>query len=158
MEVIVDAFWRSVYRLGYPGARLYWRLVGKLARGANIAVWHDGRLLCVRQSYRHGLTFPGGGLNWRETAIDAARRELREEVGFDLALEDFRRRSLLAYQCDGRPVEDEIFEVRLREPLQPIIDNREIVWAGFLEPAAIRESRMQRSLRLYLERFGHAET
>lgn len=157
MEAVIDAFWRSVYRLGYPCAQHYWRLIGKVGRGASIAVWHEGRLLCVRQSYRHGLAFPGGGLKQREAAVDAARRELHEEVGFDLRPEQFRAVSRLTYECNGRRIEDEMFEVRLCEPLQPIVDRREIVWAGFLEPAAIRESRKQRSLRLYLERFEHAE-
>lgn len=47
----------------------------------------DGRLLMLR-SYRHGLrkvclNFAGGALAAGETAADAARRELREETGFE---------------------------------------------------------------------------
>lgn len=157
MEVIVDAFWRSVYRFGYPCARVVWRLARIPGHGASIAVWHDGRLLCVRESYRHGLGLPGGGLNDGEKPAEAARRELREEVGLDLAPEAFLYHGLLAYQSGGRSIADELFEVHLDEALSPVVDNREIVWAGFLAPAAIREDRMQRGVRLYLDRVDHAE-
>lgn len=47
----------------------------------------DGRVLMLR-SYRHGprrvcLNFPGGGLSAGEVPLDAARRELREETGYE---------------------------------------------------------------------------
>lgn len=52
----------------------------------------DGRVPLFRQ-YRHGprrecLTFPGGAIEAGEAAIDAARRELLEELG--LASDDWR--------------------------------------------------------------------
>jgi len=47
----------------------------------------DGCLLLVRQSYRRdGWGFPGGLLRRREDPADAARRELREELGVDVDL------------------------------------------------------------------------
>ena len=47
----------------------------------------DGHLLLVRQSYRRdGWGFPGGLLQRREDPADAARRELREELGIDVEL------------------------------------------------------------------------
>jgi 8-oxo-dGTP diphosphatase len=152
MEHVVNAFWRLVYRLGYPCARVVWRVTGKPGRGTAIAVWHQGRLLCVRESYRQGLGLPGGGLNRGEAAEAAARRELFEEVGLDLAPAYFRPEGLIAFQLDGRPIEDALFEVELAAEAPLRIDQREIVWAGFLAPDDIREDRLQRCLRLYLER------
>lgn len=157
MQVVQDAFWRLIYRLGYPCAQLVWRLNRTPGRGASIAVWHDGRLLCVRESYRRGLGLPGGGLNDGETPAEAARRELREEVGLDLPPDAFRHHGLVAYGSGGRSIADELFEVHLDAMLATEVDNREIVWAGFLEPASIREERMQRGVRLYLERVKHGD-
>ena len=49
--------------------------------GALVAIWHQQHLLLVQTSYRHGLGLPGGGLERRETARQAAVRELAEELG-----------------------------------------------------------------------------
>jgi ADP-ribose pyrophosphatase YjhB (NUDIX family) len=47
----------------------------------------DGQLLLVRQSYRRdGWGFPGGLMRRREDPGDAARRELKEELGVDVEL------------------------------------------------------------------------
>lgn len=46
----------------------------------------DGALLLVRHSYRHRWGVPGGLLERGEEAADAARREVREEVGVDVTL------------------------------------------------------------------------
>ncbi len=150
MTPLIDAFWRLVYRLGYPCAQVVWRHVKKAGHGASVAVWHDGRLLCVRESYRPGLGLPGGGGLAGETLAETARRELFEEVGIALPAEAFRARGLLAYENHGRAIEDSLFEVVLEEPQQPTVDRREVVWAGFMALEAIRAERMQSGLRLYL--------
>ena len=155
MEQLVNAFWRTVYRLGYPCAQVVWQLARTPGRGATIAVWHEGRLLCVRESYRRGLGLPGGGSHGAEAPVSTARRELREEVGLELDPEWFHDRGLLAYPIGARLIEDWLFEVHLDEALEPVVDAREIVWAGYLEPGEIRAAGMQRGLRLYLERTGH---
>lgn len=46
----------------------------------------DGAVLFVRHSYRSRWGVPGGLLNRREAPADAARREVREEVGLDVVL------------------------------------------------------------------------
>ncbi len=151
MELLVNTFWRTVYRLGYPCAQVVWQLTGKGGRGATIAVWHGPRLLCVRESYRPHLGLPGGGMVGDETPAAAARRELFEEVGLALGPEAFRERGLLAYRLGNRLIEDMLYEVRLDAPLEPRVDQREIVWAGYLTPAEIRAAGMQRGIALYLE-------
>ena len=46
----------------------------------------DGRMLFIRHVYRHRWGVPGGLLERNETPADAARREVREEVGLDVEL------------------------------------------------------------------------
>lgn len=53
-----------------------------------MAIWHQRRLLLVQTSYRHGLGLPGGGLERRETARQAAVRELAEELGLKVSTDE----------------------------------------------------------------------
>ncbi|WP_172637135.1 NUDIX hydrolase [Cyanobium gracile] len=78
-------------RLYWLAARLYetWQLLARPHnRGALVAIWHQGRLLLVQASYRHGLGLPGGGLERREKARQAAVRELAEELGLRVSPEE----------------------------------------------------------------------
>ena len=89
-----------------------------------------GRVLLVRHTYTGGWHFPGGGVNKRETAIDAAVREVREEtqielieapvlVGIYLSLAQIKCDHILFYQAgrswrrvDEKPPNLEIAEAK----------------------------------------------
>src|SRR3954468_16739593 len=49
--------------------------------GAVCLLQREGRLLMLRQPHREGWSLPGGLLDRGESAADAVRRELREELG-----------------------------------------------------------------------------
>src|SRR5271166_4767546 len=78
---LVDIAWQIVFRLGFPLARVWWRLRRQRHEGALVAIRVGRALLLVRSSYRTEWNFPGGSVRRGETPEIAARRELAEEIG-----------------------------------------------------------------------------
>jgi len=121
-----------IYRLAYLAQLAVNFILRPETRGAYVAVWLENRVLLIRNSYKSTHTLPCGGIVRGESPVQAARRELQEEVGLDLPVGSFR----LVWQTVSRAEfkRDRIFlyEVELQElpgDLQP--DGREVVWLGF---------------------------
>jgi 8-oxo-dGTP pyrophosphatase MutT (NUDIX family) len=98
----------------------------------------DGAVLLVHQHYRHQWGTPGGLLSRREDPADAARREVREEVGLDIELigepavvVDARAQRVdvvyRARPCPGQAIDG-------LEPCSPEIDE-----LGWFKPDALPE-------------------
>jgi 8-oxo-dGTP pyrophosphatase MutT (NUDIX family) len=149
---VTDPLWRAAYRLGFPVMRLWWRLRRPAHDGAVVAVWHAGRVLAVRQSYRRNPSFPGGGLRRGEDPREAARRELAEELGLAVAAEDLVPAREIVVEWDFRRDHVRVFELRLDAAPAIRLDNREIVAARFVAPEALlRREDLPPFVRAYLE-------
>jgi 8-oxo-dGTP pyrophosphatase MutT (NUDIX family) len=145
-----DALWRTGYRIGFVLARLSWWLRRPVHHGALVAVWHGGRVLAVRQSYRLELNFPGGGIRAGETAVAAASRELGEEVGLAVVPEALTPAWEQVADWDYRRDHVRIFELVLAEPPTLRLDRREVVAATFLSPEQLLGTRLPPFLRDYV--------
>ncbi len=65
---------------------LHLLLVGvrrRMVLGARLVLIVEGKVLLLKHTYMPGWHFPGGGVEPGETAADCARREGREETGYE---------------------------------------------------------------------------
>ena len=116
-----------------------------------VALWHEGRLLVIRNSYRSCFSAPAGNLRRGETPAQAAARELNEEVGIRLAPEQLRYVREVVHTMDFKQDHSHVFEVQLDEAPTPEPDRREVVWAGYLPPEEVLPRSLSVPLRTYLE-------
>jgi 8-oxo-dGTP pyrophosphatase MutT (NUDIX family) len=73
---------RAAIRCAYVGLRLYWFVARPRVVGVKCVVLHDDDVLLVRHTYgRRTWDLPGGAVRRREVPIDAAQREMHEEIG-----------------------------------------------------------------------------
>ncbi len=154
---LTDRAWQLAYWVGFRLARAWWRVRRPHHHGAVVAVWLDGMILGVRQSYTSRLGWPGGGI-WRgEDPTHAAQRELREELGLRVDAADLRLVRRMTCRTDYRHDHVCIFELHLAAPPALRLDGREITCAGFMHPQDMLAAKTADFVRAYLrDRAGAA--
>lgn len=149
---MIDLLFRTLYRLAYRAMRVYWAIFHPRTHGALVALWHDGEVLLVHNSYTPYYSLPGGYVRWRETGREAALRELEEEVGIRVDPAELEPVLDLESRWEGKRDRVEIFQLRVARRPVFRIDNREVVEARFLSPARALELDLFPPVRAAIER------
>jgi len=126
-----DHAFRALYKVAYRGHLVACFFLRPKTQGAYVAVWHDDKILLIRNSYKSAYTLPCGGIERKESPVDAAKRELLEEVGLDLPINAFRRVYETVNRTEFKLDHIFLYEVRLVTLPSPKPDGREVVWAEF---------------------------
>lgn len=155
MANIHDKLFQLLYKVAYRLSLCVWYIFRPSSYGVYISVWHDGKILVIRNSYKTEYTFPSGGIKRGESEEDAAARELLEEVNIqtwpDLLLFVGRFRGSHEFKKDTGT----FFEMVCSAPPKIKVDDREVVTAEFLTPTEALGLDLSPFVRAYLrEREG----
>jgi 8-oxo-dGTP pyrophosphatase MutT (NUDIX family) len=145
---IRDFIWRTIYRVGYPIATLWWRIRRPYHTGALVVVYVSSKILLLRPSYRREWNLPGGGVRKGETPEQAARRELEEETG--IVAPPLQEKGQVKGVWKGRRETVYFFELRLDQKLPVTIDNREIIEADFVPAKEVKSRALTGPVEIYL--------
>lgn len=146
---LVDMGYQFSYWILYRLASVWFWVFRSSLNGVFVMIWHNGRFLAVRTSYKTEWTVPGGMRGKDEEWADAGVREVFEEVGITITVDD------LVYSKDvqgGMSPNDnaKIYECVFAEEPSVTIDNREIVEARFVSPEEALALRLNPHIREYL--------
>jgi 8-oxo-dGTP diphosphatase len=149
---IVDRGFQLAYKCAYQLMRAYWAVRKPKTHGALVALWNEGQVLLVRNSYVRYYSLPGGYVKSHEQGRQAAIRELREEVGIHAQPEQLVSAFDDTRNWEGKRDHVEIFELELEQRPVVNIDRREVIDASWFTPAQALELNLFPPLRQVIQR------
>ena len=87
-------------------------------------IFHEGKVLLVYEKRRDFWDFPKGHMEAGETELDTARREVREEVGLEVTIDESKRYTL------SYIVRNEIDKTVVLYAARPVTDNLTLQESG----------------------------
>ncbi|MCA9151157.1 MAG: NUDIX domain-containing protein [Planctomycetales bacterium] len=154
---LLDRAWIVALRCAYRLMRGYWFIARPRTYGAYVAIWWDERLLLIRNSYKREQTFPAGGAKRQENLRETARREVREEIGIELADDQLQSAGMFLSLAEHKFDYCEVFEVRLDKCPDIRLDGREVVEAEFVAVNSLLTRKLTRIVQLYLQECHRGE-
>lgn len=148
----VDRSFQLAYVVAYRLMCVYWGIRRPNTHGALVALFHEGKILLVRNSYVSYYSLPGGYVGRNETSRQAALRELVEEVGVRARPEQLEPVIDEENEWQGKRDHVEIFVLEVERRPEVRIDNREVIEAIWISPDRALELSLFPPIRRLLER------
>ena len=135
----------------------FYRVTRSKTVGVRVLLLNENKILLVKHSYRPMWYMPGGGVNCSESPLQAAKREVKEEVGLacdNLELFGFYH----SVQCNP----DDYVALYVAKISAPnfVIDKNEIAQAAWFDFDKLPEDispATKRRVEEYLERVGKSD-
>ncbi|MEM9775501.1 MAG: NUDIX domain-containing protein [Chloroflexota bacterium] len=141
-----------IQNVSLPFLRLYWRVFKPKTFGVKVIVQHpeSEKILLAQHSYGNLNIWhlPGGGYNpKRESAVDAARREVFEELGVELVDLTF----LADYQTSAEGKQDTVSIFTAVANSVELALSNEIKSAKWFDPSGIPTEQIYKITRFALD-------
>lgn len=150
----INSMFRLGYRLVYAMYRRFCFIYKSSSIGTQMAVWAEGRLLVIKNSYRPGLHMPGGHASSDLSFMENALKELWEETGVKLSPENVSFARTVRHRRHGVLVTDFIYRAELTRMPVVTLDQREVIFGVFLLPEEIEKSEHELDICLVRELEG----
>jgi 8-oxo-dGTP pyrophosphatase MutT (NUDIX family) len=149
-----------LYRIAYQLARVYWFVVGPTKRGVKCVITRGDEVLLVRHTYadRRAWELPGGSIKRGEAPLDAARREIMEELS--LPIEDWDALGDFFAKYEHRKDTMFCFHAVVGDEASPVADRIEIAEVRWFPTSALppRTGRFVRRILSMTEASAPAKT
>jgi 8-oxo-dGTP diphosphatase len=151
---VVDLGFRLAYRTAYQLMKTYWKVRRPTTHGTLVALWNQGEVLLVKNSYVGYYSLPGGYLHSGEQSRDAAVRELKEEIGLAVRPDQLEPALDVTQNWEGKIDRVEIWnlDTETRPPVH--VDNREVIEAGWFTRERALKLNLYPPLRRVIEERG----
>ncbi len=147
---LLDGGYRASYRFAWAVILAYRFVFRPTVVGAYVAVWYGERLLVIRNPHKPYHTVPCGFVNRGELPVEAAVRELAEEVGMHVSSSALRYAGVFNTSEDYASDEGHVFEMEVADLPAVSPDGREVLSAEFLTLESISRLRLSDIVRQYL--------
>jgi len=151
IKSVFNGIAQITYKLAYRCLLTLWFFTRPTVYGVYIAVWHQEKLLVIKNSYRKRFTLPCGRVKRGEDKVEAAVRELNEEVGIKLEKEQLTLVGEFKGQHKHATDIGTFFEINMTEMPPVKTDNREVIWARFLPLHQVYELELNPTIETWLK-------
>ena len=151
MKVFINKIVQVFYKLAYRALLALWFFTRPTVCGVYIAIWYKEKLLIIKNSYKQSFTIPCGRIKRGEELIEAAVRELHEEVS--IKIEKSQLSFVGEYSADHHYATDigNFFEVEMVELPKFQADHREVVWARFMPLNQVSKLNLNPTVKAWLD-------
>ena len=118
--------YKILYTILYKGHQIHCKIRNPKIQGAYVLCQYEKEVLIIKNSYRSYWTLPCGGIDKGEQPIEAAARELREEVGIVLPVHALRFHAKIFYDEEDKRDNIHLFSHRFSHKPHVTIDNKEV--------------------------------